>query len=135
MTKNKAMSAESAHQGFFETYNNLEANRMQQKLLLEPKFLEVSHNVIKRILEEKWQSFETGIWQSTISPRHQKFPHKICRLLEKQIRGYKSVKAACPILSELSNLEKKLKTENSSDSEKQTLCNRVERLVEKLNEF
>ena len=50
-------------------------------------------------------------------------------------RGYKSVKAACPILSELSNLEKKLKTENSSDPIKQTLCNQIERLVEKLDEI
>ena len=45
------------------------------------------------------------------------------------------MKLACPILCELRNFEKKLKTENSSDSEKQTLCNRVEQLVEKLDKI
>ena len=48
-------------------------------------------------------------------------------------RAYKSLKAAAPIFCELTNLENKLKTEISSDSEKQTLCNQVERLVEKLD--
>ena len=38
-------------------------------------------------------------------------------------------------MSERTNLEKKLKTENSSDSEKQTLCNQVEQLLEKLDEI
>ena len=47
-----------------------------------------------------------------------------------RFRGYESAKIAGPILSELSNLEKKLKTENSSDSENQKLCNQVQRLVE-----
>ena len=45
------------------------------------------------------------------------------------------MKAAHSIESELSSLEEKLKTENLSDSEKQTLCNQVERLVEKLVEI
>ena len=45
------------------------------------------------------------------------------------------MKAAHPISSELTGLEEKLKTENLSDSKKQTLCNQVERLVEKLDEI
>ena len=49
--------------------------------------------------------------------------------------AYKIVKTAHPIFSKLTNLEIKLKTEISSDSEKQTLCNQVERLVEKLDQI
>ena len=50
-------------------------------------------------------------------------------------RSYKTVNAAHPIFSELTNLENKLKTEISSDSEKQILCNQVEWLVEKLGKI
>ena len=45
------------------------------------------------------------------------------------------MKAAHTIFSELTNLENKLRTKISSDSEKQALCNQVERLVEKLDEI
>ena len=44
---------------------------------------------------------------------------------------YKTVKAAHQNESELSSLEEKLKTENLSDSKKQTLSSQMERLVEK----
>ena len=54
---------------------------------------------------------------------------------EDTFRAYKTVKAAQSIESELSSLEEKFKTENLSDSEKQTLCNQVEQLVEKLDEI
>ena len=50
-------------------------------------------------------------------------------------QAYNSLKAAAINFSELTNLVNKLKTEISSDSEKQTLCNQVERLVEKLDEI
>ena len=40
---------------------------------------------------------------------------------EDTFRAYKTVKAAHPIFSELTNLENKLKTEISSDSEKHIL--------------
>ena len=53
MTQNKTMTAESAYRIFFETYDNLEANRKQQRLLLEPKYLEAFDNDTKRMLEEK----------------------------------------------------------------------------------
>ena len=47
------MSAESAYRGFFETYDNLEANRIQQRLLFKPKYLEAYDNDSKSMLEEK----------------------------------------------------------------------------------
>ena len=49
--------------------------------------------------------------------------------------AYKTVKTAQPIFNKLTILKNKLKTEIWSDSEKQTLCNQVERLVEKLDEI
>ena len=50
------------------------------------------------------------------------------------LRAYKLLEAHKQIYNELSKLEKKLKAENLSDSEKQTLCNQMEELVEKLAE-
>ena len=50
-------------------------------------------------------------------------------------RAYKTVKAIHQIESELSSLEENFKTEKLSDSKTQTLCNQVERLVEKLNKI
>ena len=54
---------------------------------------------------------------------------------EDTFRAYKTVKTAHQIESELSSLEEKLKVQNLNDSEKQTLCNQVERLVEKLDKI
>ena len=50
-------------------------------------------------------------------------------------RAYKSLKAVGPIVIELIDLGKKLKTENLSDSEKQTLCDHVQQLVLKLDKI
>ena len=50
-------------------------------------------------------------------------------------RAYKTGRAAHSVESELSSFKQKLKTENLSDSEKQTLCNQLERLVEKIDEI
>ena len=44
------------------------------------------------------------------------------------------MEAANPILIEQSILERNLKAGNLSDSEKQTLCNQLEQLIEKLHE-
>ena len=53
LTQNKTMTAEGAYRCFFETYDNLEDDRQQQRLLLKPKFFESFDNDIKRMLEEK----------------------------------------------------------------------------------
>ena len=51
------------------------------------------------------------------------------------VRAYKLVKAAKPVFNDLPKMEKKLKAENLSDSEKQTLGNQMEELVEKIDEM
>ena len=48
------------------------------------------------------------------------------------LREHKLLEDSVPIENELLELETKLKAENSSDSEKQILCNQSERLLEKL---
>ena len=47
------MTAESAYRCFFETYDNLEDNQQQQRLLLKPKVFESFDNETKRMLDEK----------------------------------------------------------------------------------
>ena len=53
LTQNKTMTAEGAYRCFFETYDNLEDNRQQQRLLLKPKYFESFDNDTKRMLEEE----------------------------------------------------------------------------------
>ena len=48
-------------------------------------------------------------------------------------QAYKLLEESVPIENELLKLEKKLKAENLSDSEKQILCNQAQRLLEKLD--
>ena len=53
LTQNKTMTAEGAYRCFFETYDILEDNRQQQRLLSKPKYFESFDNDTKRMLEEK----------------------------------------------------------------------------------
>ena len=126
------MTAESAYHGFFETYDKLEANRKQKKLLLKPKYLEAFDNDTKRMLEEKSKVLRWVVDKVPFLRDIEMFRTDFSGYCEDTFRAYKTVKAAHPIFSKLTNPEKKLKTEISSDSEKQTLCNR---LVEKLDEI
>ena len=128
------MTAESAYRVFFETYDNLEANRKQQRLLSKPKYLEAFDNDIKRMLENvkdlRWVVDKVPFLRDI-----ERFRKEFVGYCEDTFRAYKTVKTAHPIESELSILEEKLKTENVSDSEKQTLCNHVERIVEKQDDI
>ena len=45
------MKVESSYLWFFETYDNIEDNRQQQKLLLKPKYIENCDNETKRLFE------------------------------------------------------------------------------------
>ena len=135
LTQNKTMTDKSVNRGFFETYDNLEANRKQQRLLLKPKYLEAFDNDTKRMLEEKSKVLKSVVDKVPFLRDIEMFRTDFSGYCEDTLRAYKTVKVAHPIFSELTNLEKKLKTEISSDSEKQTLCNLVERLVEKLDEI
>ena len=135
LTQNKTMNAKSAYRGFVETYDNLEANKRQKMLLLKPKYRESFDNDTKRMLEEKSKVLRWVVDKVPFLRVIEILRTEFFSYWKDIFRGYKSVKSACPILSEPTNLEKKLKTENSSDSEKQTLCNQVEQLVEKLDEI
>ena len=129
------MTAKSAYRGFFETYNNLEANRKQHRLLLKPKYLEAFENDTMRMLEEKSKVLRWVVDKVPIHRGIEMFHTKFFSHWKDIMRAYKSVKAAAIFFSEITNLENKLNTEISSLSEKQTLCNQVERLVEKLDEI
>ena len=54
-----------------------------------------------------------------------------CRLRKNTLQWYNILEDSVPIENELVELEKKLKSENLSDSEKQILCDQAERLLEK----
>ena len=129
------MTAESAFRGFFETYDNLDASRKQQSLLLKPKYLEAFDNDTKRMLEEKSKVLRSVVDKVPVIRDTEMFRTYFSGYGEDTFRAYKTVKDAHPIFSELTNLENKLKREISSDSKKQTLCNQVQRLAEKLDEI
>ena len=129
------MTAESAYRVFFETYDNLEANRKQQRLLLKPKYLNAFDNGTKRMLEEKNKGLRWVVDELPSLRDIEKFRTEIVGYCENIFRAHRTVKAGHSIKSELWNLEEKIKTENLSDSEKQTLCNQVERLVENLGKI
>ena len=128
------MTAEDAHQCFFEKYDNLEDNQQQQSLLLKPKHFENFDNDIKRMLEEKskvlrWVVDKVPDLRDIEDCRAVVFDYR-----KDTLRGHKLLEDSVPIEKELLKLEKKLKAENLSDCEKQILCNQAERLLEKLDE-
>ena len=53
LAQKKTISAERTYQCFFETYDELEENRKQQRLLLKPKYFEIFDSDTQRTLEEK----------------------------------------------------------------------------------
>ena len=134
LTQNKTMTAEGAYRCFFETYDNLEDNRQQQRLLLKPKYFESFDNDTKRMLEEKRKVLR---WVVDKIPDLRFFEN--CRAVvvdyrKDTLRVYKLLGDYVPIENELSELEKKLKVEDLSEPEKQILCDQAERLLEKLDE-
>ena len=134
LTQNKTMTAEGAYRCFFETYN-LEDNRQQQRLLLKPKYFESFDNDTKRMLEEK---SKVSRWVVDKVPDLRDIED--CRAVvvdyrKNTLRWYKLLEDSVPIENELLELEKKLKSENLCDSEKQILCDQAERFLEKLDEI
>ena len=135
LTQNKTMTAEGAYRCFFETYDNLEDNRQQQRLLLKPKYFESFDNDTKRMLEEKRKVLR---WVVDKVPDLRGIED--CRAIvvdnrKDTLREYKLLGDYVPIANELLELEEKLKAENLSESEKQILCDQAERLLEKLDEI
>ena len=87
------------------------------------------------MLEEKSKVLKCLVDKVTILRDSECLRTKLVGCGKNRFRSYKSVKTAYPILSELTNVEKKLKTENLRNSAKETLCNQVEQLVGKLDEI
>ena len=128
------MTAEGAYRCFFETCDNLEDNRQQQRLLLKPKYFESFDNDTKRMLEEMRKVLR---WVVDKIPDLRFF--EICRAVivdyrKDTLRVYKLLGDYVPIENELPELEKKLKVEDLSEPEKQILCDQAERLLERLDE-
>ena len=125
------MTVEGAYGCFFETYDNLEDNRQQQRLLLKPKYFESFDNDTKRIIEEK-----SKVLRFVVDKIPDLQDTEDCRAVvvdyrKYTMRWYNILVDSVPIEIELAELEKKLKSENLRDSEKQILCNQAERLLEK----
>ena len=134
LTQKKTRTAERAYRCFFETYDNLEDNRQQQRLLLKPKYFESFDNDTKRMLEEKSKVLR---WVVDKIPDLQDVED--CRAVvvdyrKDTLRWYNILEDFVSIENELVELEQKLKSENLSDSEKQKLCDQAERLLEKRDE-
>ena len=135
LTQNKTMTAEGAYRCFFETYDKLEDNRQQQRLLLKPKYFESFDNDTKRMLEEKSKDLR---WVVDKMPDFQDIED--CRAVvvdyrKDTLRWYNILEDSVPIENELVEREKKLKSENLLDSEKQILCDQAEWLLEKRKEI
>ena len=128
------MTAEGAYRCFFETYDNLEDNRQQQRLLLKPKYFESFDKDTKRMLEEK-----STVLRCVVDKIPDLRFFEDCRAVvvdyrKKTLRVYKLLGEYVPIKNELSELEKKLKAKNLSGPGKQILCDQAERSLEKLDE-
>ena len=128
------MTAEGAYQCFFEKYENLDDNLQQQRLLLKPKYFENFHNDNRRMLEEKYKVLR---WVVDKVPDLRDIED--CRAVvvdyrKDTLQGYKLLEDSVPIENELLKLEKKLKAQNLSDSDKQILGNQAKGLLEKLDE-
>ena len=109
LTQNKTMTAEGAYRCFFETYDNLEDNPQQQRLILKPKYFESFDNDTKRMLEEKSKVLR---WVVDKVPDLRDIEN--CRAVvvdyrKDTLRWYKLLEDSVPIENELLEIEKKLK--------------------------
>ena len=135
LTQNKTMTAECAYRCFFETYDNSEDNRQQQRLLLKLKYLESFDNDTKRMLEEKSKVLR---WVVDKVPDLQDIEDCCAVVVDYRndtLRWYNILEDSAPIKNQLVELEKKLKSKNLGNSEKQILCDQAERLLEKRDEI
>ena len=107
LTQNKTMTAEGAYRCFFETYDNLEDNRQQQRLLLKPKYFESFDNDTNCMLEEKRKVLR---WAVDKIPDLRFFENCCAVVVDNRkdtLRVYKLLGDYVPIKNKLSELEKK----------------------------
>ena len=135
LAQKKAVSAEKAYQCFFETYDELEENRQQQRLILKPKYFETFDNDTQRILEEISKLLRWVVKKVAFLRDIEIFCTEFVGCRKDTLRAYKLGEATKPNYNEMLKLEKNLMSENLSDQKKQTLCNKMEEQVEKLDEI
>ena len=90
--------------------------REQQRLLLKPKCLEIFDSENKFMLEEKSKNLRWVVGKVPFLRDIEIFRTELFGCWKRTFRACKSVKTVVSILSELSNLDNHLKTENFSDS-------------------
>ena len=129
------MTVDGAYRCFFETYDNLEDNRQQQRLLLKPKYFESFDIYTKRMFEEKGKVLRCVVDKVPDLRDIEDCCAVVVEHRKNTLRWNKLLEDSVPIENELLELEKKLKAEILSESEKQILCYQAERLLEKLGEI
>ena len=112
----KTISAEILYKCIFKTYDELEENRKQQRLLLTQKNFEKLDIDTKRLLEEKSKVLRWVVEKVPFLRDIEGFRTEVINCRKDTVRAYKLVEAAKPIFNDLPKMEKKLKEENLSDS-------------------
>ena len=132
LAENKSVTAERVYRWFFETYDELEENRQQQRKLLKPKYLDSFDADTEQKLGERKNVLQ---WLVEKVPQLKKFEE--CRTevinCKDAIRLVKLDQKFTSFYREMFKLEEEFKKENLSDSLKQTLCNKLEELLTTLD--
>ena len=115
LAQKKAVSAETPYQCFFKTYDELDGNREQQRLILKPKYFKIFDNDTKRNLEEKSKILRWVVEKVPFLRDIERFRTELLDCRKNTIRAFQLVEATKPYYNELLKLEKNLKSENLSD--------------------
>ena len=111
----KTVSAARAYQCFFEIYDELEENKLQQRLLLKQKFFENFDSDSKQFLEEKSKILQWVVEKVPFLQNIEIYCTDFIDCRKYTLRAYKLAEATKPNYNEVSKLEKNLKAENVSE--------------------
>ena len=101
LAQKKTISAERAHKGFFETYDELEENRKQQNFLLKQKYFEKFDIDTKRLLEEKSKVLRWVVEKVPFLRDIEGFRTEVVDCRKYKVRAYKLVEAPKPFFDDL----------------------------------
>ena len=132
LAQNKTVTAERVYRSFFETYDELEENRQQQRQLLQPKYLENFDADTDRKMGERKNVLQWLVEKVPQLKKSEKCRTEVINCKD-AIRLVKSEKKFTTFYREMSKLEEEFKKENLSDSLKQALCNKLEELLTTLD--
>ena len=90
---------------------------------MKQKYFEIFDSDTKRLLEEMSKVLRWAVEKIPFHRDIEGFRQEVIDCRKDTVWAYKLVEAAKPIFNDLPKMEKKLKAEILSDSEKQTLCN------------